>query len=645
MRDVIVIGAGGGGPVVAKELAERGLDVLLLEAGPRHADPEHQWTHFENDANNPLSGFFRFGPADRSKPAWARELPQNSFVWQLSGVGGTTQHYYGNSPRANPGTFVGYDGADRGVYDTGHLFPFTYAELVPYYEWVEATLPVQTAAMGTKEQKFLESAAAMGLPLNTSKTVNHDGFRPQENAILQPGGNAGKTSRADLLTYPHATGCTFCGYCFQGCTQPRHAPRNLYAKRSTDNSYVPMALTAAGWARGGRSVTLIADAFVTNIATTQAGGQLVAKGVTWRIGATGERMSEDARVVVMAGGCTEDPRLWFNSGLPNPNDWVGRGYTDHFFDWVSGVFPSYTGSSKGPGSGARCDFPGRGGLENVGLPPGIQAFTNGFSDAGFSGHYDNGRGSVAYGADTRGRLRGNKLRDLLSKLDNSLNVLVITDDDVEAQNRVTLSSVFPPDEHGSVARVEFHHRSRTQRTLDNRAFLVQKAVDLLRAGGATEVHHMDWPPLILHVQSTMRMGLDEADSVLDANAESRAVKRLFVADNAALANGLGGPNPTLTTQALATRTAEKIFRQYFGGDPWVGGEAPVSSIADAVTASVLGKPVPPVSAGPSVPGSGAPVPGTPGPGQPSSSPSPDGQGTGIPAVDNIVRLLHSLLGG
>jgi choline dehydrogenase-like flavoprotein len=50
MRDVIVIGAGGGGPIVAKELAARGLDVLLLEAGPRHADPEREWTHFENEA-------------------------------------------------------------------------------------------------------------------------------------------------------------------------------------------------------------------------------------------------------------------------------------------------------------------------------------------------------------------------------------------------------------------------------------------------------------------------------------------------------------------------------------------------------------------------------------------------------------------
>lgn len=641
MRDVIVIGAGGGGPVVAKELAQRGLDVLLLEAGPRNAHPEQDWTHFENDANNPVSGYLRFGPSDRSKPAWARELPQNSFLWQLSGVGGTTQHYYGNCPRAAPGTFLGYAGADQAAYDTAHLFPFTYDELVPYYEWVEATLPVQTAAMGTKEQTFLDAAAAMGLALNKSKTVTHDGFRPQENAILQPGGNAGKTSNARLLAYPRATGCTFCGYCFQGCYEPRSAPRNLYAKRSTDNSYVPMALTAGTWAKGGKPVTLVTDAFVTNIATANEGGQLVARGVTWLSDASGELLSEDAKVVVMAGGCTEDPRLWLNSGLPNPNDWVGRGYTDHFFDWVTGVFPHYTGTTKGPGSGARCDFPGRGGLENVGLPPGIQAFASTFSDAGMDGYYDNGRGAPSYGADTRGRLVGNKLRSVLSNLDNLLNVLVITDDDVEAQNRVTLSSVFPPDEHGAVAKVEFHQRNRSPRTLSNRAFLVGQAVELLRAGGATEVYHLDWPPLILHVQSTMRMGLDESDSVLDANAESRAVKRLFVADNSALANCLGGANPTLTTQALATRTAEKILQLYFGGDAFVGTESPVSSIADAVTAAVLG--IARSGQGPTgSTSSGSPTT----PGQvPAGSPAPPAsQNSGIPLVDNVIHLLHGLFG-
>jgi choline dehydrogenase-like flavoprotein len=592
VRDVIVIGAGGGGPVAAKELAARGLDVLMLEAGARHATPSKTWTHFENDANNPVTGFLRVGPSDRSKPAWLRELPQNSFLWQVAGVGGTTLHYYGNSPRAHPGVFHGYSRADAAAYDREHEFPFRYRDLIPYYEWVEHTLPVQTAPMGTKEEHWLRGAHKMGLPVQKAKDVTRAAHRPQENAILQPHGTAGKTADATRLRFPHAKGCTFCGYCFQGCIEPPNSPRNLRAKRSTDNSYVPMALTADRWHRGGKAVTLIADAYVTRIDTASQGGTTVARGVTWRNVLTGETHSEEAKVVVLAGGCTENPRLWMNSQLPNPNDWVGRGYTDHYFDWVIGEMPFYTGSSKGPGSNARCDFPGRGGLEQVGLPPALQAFSATFSDAGISGHYDNGvaaAGVGAAGADTLGRLVGKELLSALRNVDRLLNVLVITADDVEAQNRVTLSSQLPPDEHGPVPNVEFHHRNRTARTRANREFLARKAVELLKAAGARRVHRIDWPPLILHVQSTMRMGADSANSVLDPSAEARFVKRLFVADNSALPNSLGGPNPTLTTQALATRTAEVIFERYFGGERWVGKEAPVSSIDSRVTDAVYGR--------------------------------------------------------
>ncbi|MGH8458382.1 MAG: lycopene cyclase family protein, partial [Nevskiales bacterium] len=207
MRDVIVIGAGGGGPVVAKELAARGLDVLLLEAGPRHADPEREWRHFENDSNNTVNSYFRFGPADRAKPAWLREVPQNAVIFQLSGVGGTTLHYYGNCPRAMPGVFTGYAGADHDAYDSARRFPFRYDELIPYYEWVEATLPVQTAAMGTKEEVFFRGCEGLGLPVNATKNVTRDSFRPQENAILQPRGNAGRTTDAARLVYPAAGGC------------------------------------------------------------------------------------------------------------------------------------------------------------------------------------------------------------------------------------------------------------------------------------------------------------------------------------------------------------------------------------------------------------------------------------------------------
>jgi choline dehydrogenase-like flavoprotein len=587
MRDVIIIGAGGGGPVVAKELAARGLDVLLLEAVPRHDKPREQWTHFENDANNPLTGFFRLGPTDRSKPAWFREWAQNSFVWQISGVGGTTQHYYGNCPRAYPGVFNDYSGADRGEYDVDHRFPFGYSELVPYYEWVETTLPVRTAAMGTKEQTWLRGCERLGIPVQTTKTTSRPSYRPQENAILQPGGNAGKTSDRKLLIYPKATGCTFCGYCFQGCMQPVAAPRNQFAKRSTDNSYVPMAVTADVWAPGGRPVELITDAYATRVHTEQRAGVLSATGVTWRDNVSGDRRRENAKVVVMAGGCTENPRLWFNSGLPNPNNWVGRGYTDHYFDWLIGSFDRYTGNSKGVGSSARLDWPGYGGLENVGLPPALQAFGAALSDSGIRGQYNNGHGLTGPWDGPAGRVFGPELRDLLEGgIDNVLNTLVITDDDVESDNRVTLSA-FPADENGPVPKVRFRQFQRSARTQRNREFLARKAAGLLRGAGARKVFRINWAPLILHVQSSMRMGESEHDSVLDANAESRAVKRLFIADNSALANGLGGPNPTLTSQALATRTAEKIFQLYFGGDPWVRTESPVVSTDPRISVRLM----------------------------------------------------------
>lgn len=583
MRDVIVIGAGGGGAVIAKELAAKGLDVLLLEAGSRFANPERDWTHFEVDANNPFSGYFRFGPSDRSRPAWKRELPQNSVLQQVAGVGGTTLHYFGNSPRANPGAFLQYDAADRDAYDTAHRFPFAYRELIPYYEWVEYTLPVETAPMGTKEDLFFRGAHNMGLPMQTTKDTICAAYRPQENAILQPGGNAGKTADPAALHYPQATGCTFCGHCLQGCYQPLRSPRNLRAKRSTDNSYVPMALTADRWS-GGKPITLVADAFVYRIV---AEPDCQTRRVDWRNTVTGALAGEEARVVVMAAGTVETPRLWLNSGLPNPNGCAGRGFTDHFSDALGGITPFYTGTSKGAGSNARADFPGRGAIEQFCGTPAFTASSGLLSDGGINGYYDNGLPRSLQGADGVGRIVGKELKDLMRDIDRILIVVVLTDDDVESQNRVMQSTTLPPDEHGPVPRVEIHQRQRSPRTIANREFLAAKAAELLRAAGATKVHRFNFPPTMIHIHSTMRMGLRVEDSVIDENCEARWVKRIFVADNSGLANSVGGCNPTLTTQALATRTAERIFQLYFGGDPWVCRESPVASTDRAITETML----------------------------------------------------------
>ena len=65
------------------------------------------------------------------------------------------------------------------------------------------------------------------------------------------------------------------------------------------------------------------------------------------------------------------------------------------------------------------------------------------------------------------------------------------------------------------------------------------------------------------MHGTMRMGADPSTSVVDPGCEAHGVSRLFVADTSVFANGIGGPNPTLTAQALATRTAERIVARYF----------------------------------------------------------------------------------
>jgi choline dehydrogenase-like flavoprotein len=79
VHDVIVVGAGGAGPVVAKELAARGLDVLL-EAGAGFERSEREWSHLENEANNPATGVFRFGPGDRTQPPWARDTVTQAVI-------------------------------------------------------------------------------------------------------------------------------------------------------------------------------------------------------------------------------------------------------------------------------------------------------------------------------------------------------------------------------------------------------------------------------------------------------------------------------------------------------------------------------------------------------------------------------------
>ena len=385
-------------------------------------------------------------------------------------------HYFGNSPRAMPGVFSRLRRPRRESYDRDHASLSRYRELIPYYEWVEHTLPVQTAAMGTKEQRFLTGAAKLGLPHQTSKDITGAAYRPQENAILQPQGTAGRTNDRKKLDIPRAKGCTFCGHCPQGCNEPVKSPRNLRAKRSTTTATCRWR-SPPTVGRTGRRSRCSPDAFAVRIETDDGSATGQSPGATR---ARARRTTEEAKVVVLAAGPVETPRLWLNSGLPNPNDQVGRGLTDHHLDYLVGRFTSYTGSSKGPTSAARLDFPGFGGLEQAGVSPGLQGQALTSSDSGIAGFYDNGAPVGAWGANAVGRLVGERLKRFMKDVDRLIGVALITDDDVLPQNRVTLSTAMAPDAHGPIARLEV--RARSPRTLKNREYLASRAVELLQRG-------------------------------------------------------------------------------------------------------------------------------------------------------------------
>ncbi|MDR6879242.1 GMC family oxidoreductase N-terminal domain-containing protein [Bacillus sp. 3255] len=563
--DVIVIGSGGGGAVMAKELGEKGLKILVLEAGPWYGNSQwpspnqkrggqssskaedlnihlfkEQYTKDELEMNNLISGKLRWGPAERTRAPWFRNVTQRGFVWQNAGVGGTTQSYLANCPRAFPLV-------------VDQVWPIAYRELVPYYEQVEATLPVDFAPVTSKEELFFYGAKKAGWPLIPTLDVTVPGYRPQPNAILPPNKNLTNPDYSEeQLSWMQ--GCTLAGHCINGCP---HGPSvDAIAKRSTNVSYIPLALRTGG-------VTIRPNSYVIKILTeSHPGDGLRATGVRLRDTWTGEIEEIRAGVVVMAAGAIESPRLWLNSGLPH-NPWVGKGLVNHYFDWVTGMFEekdlmSILGSPEinpfvGHTSGGRLDYPGLGSILVTGLSPGLTASMSfGISQSGYSSMQQPHAGYPGY---AQGRVAGPELQQWMENYRRTLSIVIFADDEVNMRNGVSVDPVLQ-DEHGPIPQVNYIPGRRGAK---NRDELVKIAVDILRRAGAKKLLRTDWPAsLMIHMESTMRMGF-----VVDTSCESYQIKRLYIADNSVHFNSLGGANPTLTTQALATRTADKMFDKYF----------------------------------------------------------------------------------
>ncbi|MDQ6997141.1 MAG: GMC family oxidoreductase [Mariprofundus sp.] len=137
--DVVVVGSGVAGALVARQLARSGLKVTILEAGETW-QREDAVQRYQNSWNRTLTAPYQQAhwtttPAD---PAYfAGQGNPNYQPSFLKGVGGSTWHWTGITPRFLPSDFE-----LRSRYGKGEDWPISYDELEPYYVQAEQALGV-----------------------------------------------------------------------------------------------------------------------------------------------------------------------------------------------------------------------------------------------------------------------------------------------------------------------------------------------------------------------------------------------------------------------------------------------------------------------------------------------------------------------
>lgn len=275
--DVVVVGSGPCGAVVAKELAESSLRVVLLEEGPPFTPDD-----FVLDGARSMARTMREGGLRATRGYVMPTL-------QAICLGGGSLVNSAICVRPPPPVF---DAWCEGF----ELTRTTRKELEPHFDAVSSFLgiaPTPDDVQGPRNLLFRDGCRALGF---SSEPIARN-----------------------------VVGCRGSGECFTGCRSR--------AKQSMDLSYVPAALRA-----GARVLTSVQVQRVRSEGTRVLGveGQVVAPFG----GPRSHRVRVDARVVVLAAGCMATPVLLQRSGnLANRSDQVGRNLQFHPGAMVTGVFP------------------------------------------------------------------------------------------------------------------------------------------------------------------------------------------------------------------------------------------------------------------------------------------------------------------
>ena len=244
-----------------------------------YACMEYNYEWFVNDLENPYST-----PAD--KP----------FTWQrLRILGGRSLVWGRQSYRLSD---VDFKAASRDGYDVD--WPFSYADLAPYYDIVERYVGITGAAEGNEmlpDGQFLPP-----MKMSCGEIRLRDSVKKKFGRTLTIG-------RAAILTQPHngRAPCHYCGPCERGCM--------TYSYFSSPFTTVKDALKTG-------NCTLITDAIVSHVDMNPSANK--ARGVTFIDRTTKQTKQVRGKTVILCAQAMESTRILLNSSTPRILQWLGE---------------------------------------------------------------------------------------------------------------------------------------------------------------------------------------------------------------------------------------------------------------------------------------------------------------------------------
>ncbi|WP_228853073.1 GMC family oxidoreductase [Aegicerativicinus sediminis] len=311
--DVIIVGSGAGGGMATKVLAEAGLNIAVVEAGPFFdpADPK-QMTQLKWPYESPRRGAGTvrpFGDFDSAYGGWEIDgepytmKDGTKFDWFRSRMlGGRTNHWGRISLR-----FSERDFKHKSVDGLGEDWPIGYEDVKPYYDKVDKLIGV----FGTKENLPNEPD---GFFLPPPKPRLHELFyikgAKKSNVPVIP-------SRMSMLTkrINEDRGiCFYCGQCSRACS--------VYADFSSGTCLIFPAQ------KNGGKVKLYVNCMVREVTTDSEGK---ATGVSYISKDDRKEYKLKGKIVILAASACSSARILLNSkskahpnGLGNSSDIVGK---------------------------------------------------------------------------------------------------------------------------------------------------------------------------------------------------------------------------------------------------------------------------------------------------------------------------------